>query len=109
MSDAPNPVPVSTTAASSSEVTERLIWATRPLGLLFLLFWIFHPNTASHTDFVHMGLLGFLAGIFYGLIVYGRRLRNYIMVTNTSQRLKPSRVPEEYYWGNVIKVMFDNK
>ena len=97
------------TSASSHEVAQRLAWATKPLGLLFLLFWIFHPLTASHTDFIHMGLLGFLAGIIYGLIVYGKKLRNYIMVTNESQRLKPSRVPEEYYWGHIIKVMFDNK
>jgi hypothetical protein len=108
MSEVSSP-PVLQTTASSSEVTQRLIWATRPLGLLFLLFWIFHPLTASHTDFIHMGLLGFLAGIVYGLIVYGKRLRNYIMVTNENQRLKQSRVPEEYYWGNIIKVMFDNK
>jgi hypothetical protein len=109
MSDPSSPSTIIQTTASSREVTERLIWATKPLGLLFLLFWIFHPITVSHTDFIHMGLLGFLAGILYGIVVYGAKLRNDITINNLNQRFKQNRVPEEYYWGNVIKIMYDNK
>lgn len=95
-------------ALNNSALRERLIWATRPMGLVLLLLWVLHPLTVDHTDYVRMALLGFLAGTFYGLIVYGQKLREYIFINNISQRHKLNRVPEEYYWGNVIQMMFDN-
>ena len=95
--------------SGNSLARERLIWATRPMGFLFLVLWILHPSTASHTDYVHMSLVGFLAGLFYGCVVYGKKLREYIVDSNRSQRHRKNRVPEEYYWGNVTQVMFINK
>lgn len=88
---------------------ERLLWATRPMGALLLILWVLHPSTASHTDYAHMSLVAFLVGTFYGLVVYGRKLREYIVGTDKNQRHKPNRVPEEYYWGNITKTMFENK
>lgn len=96
-------------SSSSSLAVERLKWAIRPMGLLFLMLWIFHPSTVDHADYVRMALLGFLAGVFYGLAVYGRKLQKYILINNQNQTFKQNRVPEEYYWGNVVQMMFDNR
>ncbi len=90
-------------------VKERLIWASKPLGLLFLLLWVLHPATASATDYLHMLLLGFLAGTGYGLVLYGAQLKSYVLVRTTSHTKTPNRVPSEYYWGNIESIMFDNK
>jgi hypothetical protein len=107
MSTSPGPALYNATVGSLA--VERLIWATRPLGLLALVLWILHPSTTQHTDPVHMALLGFLAGIFYGLVVYGKKLQNYIVKNSQNQRFKQNRVPEEYYWGNIAQTMFDNR
>lgn len=96
-------------AASNSLAKERLIWATRPMGLLAIVLWVLHPTTSSGADPIHLALLGFLAGIFYGLIVYGRQLKGYITLATANTRFRPNRVPEEYYWGNILQTMFDNK
>jgi len=100
--------PLSATGQKSF-VKERLIWASKPLGLLLLLVWVFHPATAGRTDYLHMLLLGFLAGTAYGLTLYGAQLRSYVTVRTTSHSKTPNRVPSEYYWGNIESVMYDNK
>lgn len=93
----------------SSLARERLIWATRPMGFLLLVLWVLHPATFNHGDPVRMALLGFLVGICYGLVVYGSTLRGYLVMSDQGQRYRPNRVPEEYYWGNVSQVMYDNR
>lgn len=89
-------------------VKERLIWASRPLGLLVLVLWILHPTTAGGTEVVHMALMGFLAGTAYGLVLYGRKLRSYITLKAANHTQTPNRVPAEYYWGSIAQVMYDN-
>lgn len=86
----------------------RLIWAMRPLGFLTLMLWIFHPATADQLEHAHTALLGFLFGALYGLVIYGPTLRQYIVLQQPGGRLQANRVPEEYYWGQVETVMFDN-
>ena len=88
---------------------ERLIWATRPMGFLFLVLWILHPASGRGGDLIHTALIGFLVGLFYGLVVYGRELQNYIMKNGQNNRFTPNRVPEEYFWGNIEKTMYDNR
>ncbi|PZP40007.1 MAG: hypothetical protein DI585_02325 [Pseudomonas fluorescens] len=95
-------------AGQSGFVVERLKWASRPMGLLLLVLWVLHPSTANQTDYLHMALVGFLVGVGYGFVVYGSKLRIYMSLSSYSQRFKPNRVPDEYYWGNVAQVMFDN-
>ena len=107
MSDAKSPALHK--AGTSSLAKERLLWAMRPMGFVCLMFWIFHPSTFNHADPVRMALLGFLAGISYGLVVYGSKLRAFMTISTPSQRTKPNRVPEEYYWGSVSQVMYDNR
>lgn len=88
-----------------SMAKERLIWAMRPLGLLLLVLWVFHPYTADRPDHAQIALLGFLLGAGYGLIVYGRVLRRYINVGAPSVRMQANRVPEEYYWGAIAQTL----
>ncbi len=97
------------TGAKPNLARERLIWALRPMGLLFLVLWVLHPASAQGGDPIHLALVGFLVGLFYGLIVYGRQLQNYIAKNNKNQRFTPNRVPEEYFWGNIAKTMYDNR
>lgn len=101
--------PILHSGVSGSLAKERLIWASRPMGFLFVALWLLHPSTASHTDYLHMALVAFLVGNFYGIVVYGSKLREYIVASNKNQRFKPNRVPEEYYWGNITKTMYENK
>lgn len=86
----------------------RMVWALRPLGLLVLVLWILHPSTADQPDHAHSALLGFLFGAIYGLVIYGPILTKYFFVTQHDERQQVNRVPEEYYWGQIDKVMFDN-
>lgn len=94
--------------AEASFVKERLIWASRPLGLLVLVLWVLHPATGSGADAVHLALMGFLAGTAYGLVLYGRKLRSYATLKADSLTQTPNRVPAEYYWGSIAQVMYDN-
>lgn len=87
---------------------QRMVWAMRPLGLLVLVLWVLHPSTADRVDHAHMALVGFLFGAVYGLIIYGPLLRQYLVVGQVSERQQSNRVPEEYYWGQIDTVMFDN-
>jgi len=87
----------------------RLIWVMRPLGFLGLLLWVLHPNTSDRFDHAHMALIGFLLGAVYGLIVYGPQLKRYVSFRQPSGRHQANRVPEEYYWGQIDSIMFDNR
>ncbi|MBI1308547.1 MAG: hypothetical protein GC129_01635 [Proteobacteria bacterium] len=86
----------------------RLAWALKPLGFLVLVLWVFYPSTADRFDHTHTALLGFLFGALYGLVVYGAALRQYVQLRQPLGRLQANRVPEEYYWGKVENVLFDN-
>lgn len=107
MSDAPSPAQQS--AETSSLAAQRLLWATRPMGLLLMVLWVLHPATTANVDYIHLSLIGFLVGLFYGLLIYGKKLRGYIVSNTLNQRLTSNRVPEEYYWGNILQTMFHNR
>jgi hypothetical protein len=94
--------------ASVSLARARLVWALRPLGFLVLALWVLHPDTADRLEHTHTALLGFLFGALYGLVIYGPTLRQYIMLHQPGGRLQANRVPDEYYWGQVDAVLFDN-
>jgi hypothetical protein len=87
----------------------RLIWVARPLGALGLLLWVLHPGVADRADHGTMMLLGFLLGALYGLVLYGSRLRQYLMLKPLAGRQQSNRFPTEYYWGEVAQVLFNNK
>lgn len=101
--------PTTYTGSKSTLARERLIWAMRPMGFLLLVLWVLHPSSAQGGDPIHLALVGFLVGLFYGLVVYGRQMQNYISSGNSNHRLTPNRVPEEYFWGNIAKTMYDNR
>lgn len=94
-------------ASSGSLARARLIWVMKPLGFLTLLLWILHPATADRLDHAHTALLGFLFGAVYGLVVYGPLLQQFIRLRQPSGRQITNRVPDEYYWGEIAKVLFD--
>lgn len=107
MSEAKTTV-VQVKGGDTSFVKERILWAIKPLGLLVLVLWSVHPATSSAVAPLHLLLMGFLAGTAYGLVLYGRKLRSYLTLRAASQTQMPNRVPQEYYWGSIAQVMFDN-
>lgn len=88
---------------------QRLIWVLKPLGLLALVLWVLYPTTADQLDHTHTALVGFLLGALYGLVVYTPAFKQYVLLSQPSGRLQANRVPEEYYWGRVENIMFDNE
>jgi hypothetical protein len=87
----------------------RLLWALKPMGLLLLVLWVFHPATVDRIDVARVSLLGFLLGAGYGLIVFSRKLQEYTSINQLNDRDKPNRVPQEYYWGNISQTLYDNR
>jgi len=94
---------------NSNLARSRLIWAIKPLGLVLLVLWICHPATANKLNYTHVSLLGFVCGALYGLAIYGQNLRAHISLNHSNSRLRPNRVPDEYYWGNIVQTLFDNR
>lgn len=86
----------------------RLQWVLRPLGALGLVLWVLHPAVADRADVGSMMLTGFLLGALYGLILYGARLKQYLVLKPLGGRLQSNRLPSEYYWGEVAEILFDN-
>lgn len=86
----------------------RLIWVMKPFGLLGLVLWTLHPGVSDRTEFGSMMLLGFLLGAVYGLILYGKELKQYLTLKPLAARQQSNRLPAEYYWGEVDKVLFNN-
>lgn len=95
--------------AGPSLARQRILWAIKPLGLLVLILWVLHPQTADQPDHAHSALLGFLFGAVYGLAVCLPLLLQYIQIGKTGGREQMNRVPDEYYWGEIKDVMFNNK
>lgn len=90
------------------QVRARLAWAVKPLGFVLLVLWVLHPNTVNRPTYTHVSLFGFVCGTLYGLAFYGQTLKRFVSLNNVHSRLRPNRVPEEYYWGNIVQVLFDN-
>ncbi len=86
----------------------RLIWVMKPLGLLGLVLWVLHPGVSDRAELGTMLLLGFLLGAAYGLILYGKSLKQYLTLQPLAARQQTNRLPTEYYWGEVAEVMFNN-
>jgi hypothetical protein len=95
--------------SSAVSVRARLIWASRPLGFLLVAFWVLHPSSTAHADYLHLPLVGFLVGICYGLVMFWEKLRDYIGITTESHRFAVNRMPDEYYWGAISETLFRNK
>lgn len=108
MADKNTPTVTLSSGKQVSLARERMVWALRPFGLLALVLWILHPATADKLDHTHTALLGFLFGAVYGLIIYGPMLRQYLALGQSNELQQANRVPEEYYWGQIETVMFDN-
>lgn len=108
MAESPAAPSASSRPSSAGLARARLIWVMKPLGFLLLVLWILHPSTADRLDHAHTALLGFLFGALYGVIVYGPTLQQYIRLHQPSGRLITNRVPDEYYWGKIDNILFDN-
>jgi hypothetical protein len=87
----------------------RLQWVARPLGALALILWVLHPAVADRADVGSMMLMGFLLGALYGLVLYGRVMRYYLVLKPIQGRFQSNRLPNEYYWGEINQIMFENK
>lgn len=87
----------------------RLQWVSRPLGALMLVLWVMHPAIADRPEMGGAMLTGFLLGALYGLLLYGKNLKHYLVLRPVPGRQQSNRVPSEYYWGEIFQVLFENK
>ena len=102
MADTENTQSIENLANNSHLAKERLIWAIKPFGLMAILLWVFDPSTAERLNGQAYPLMAFVLGVLYGLVVYWDDIRRLVidrmMNVGRDQR---SRIPEEYYWGEV--------
>jgi hypothetical protein len=87
----------------------RLQWVARPLGALLLILWVMHPAVADRPEWGQAMLLGFLLGALYGLVLYGKHFKHYMVLRPVPGRQQSNRVPAEYYWGEISGILFENK
>lgn len=84
---------------------ERLLWLLKPLFTLGLVVWCLHPNTTTKDVVEQNAELGFLLGAVFGIIMH-RNVFKYFLVTRRKEtRHRRNRVPDEYYFGKIIKVL----
>ncbi len=88
----------------------RLLWALKPLGFLAIVLWVAHPGTSALPLGALSGnlLLGFIFGLLYGAILYRETLTAYIRRNQRRGRKQYNRIPQEFYWGNITKTLYDN-
>ena len=88
----------------------RLLWALKPLGLLAIVLWVAHPGTTAlpmHQLASNL-MLGVVFGVLYGGVLYRETLLNHFRRNQRKGRKQYNRVPQEFYWGNITKTLYDN-
>ena len=84
---------------------ERVIWLIKPIGLVALVVWSIHPRTAT-VDVQDNVLIALLAGALYALFIKRAVLQTFWSERFNTGRERKNRVPEEFYWGRVKRVLF---
>jgi len=85
---------------------ERLLWAMRPLGAVMLILWVMNPDTTAKADLQYEILLGFLLGALYGIFYNYGLLTDILMTKRQNVRHVKNRLPDEFYWGKKIDILF---
>jgi len=86
--------------------SERLLWAMRPLGAVVLILWVMNPDTTAKADLQYEALLGFLFGAIYGIFYHHDILREILFTKRQNVRHVKNRLPDEFYWGKKLNVLF---
>ena len=86
---------------------ERSIWLLRPVMAVCVVVWAFHPTTALTENLREHILLGFLLGALFGIVLNLGIYRYYLFTRRLNTTNRHNRVPDEYYFGHVKKVLYD--
>ena len=88
---------------------ERTVWLIKPLAVVGLTLWCFHPSTTLPDVIDRSTMLGFLLGASTTILLNFRVLKYYLYTRRHHNQHHRSRVPDEYYFGKVKDVMFDKE
>ncbi len=87
---------------------ERSIWLLKPITLVCIVIWCFYPSVDMMEHLDNNIMLGFLLGSVAGLIIKAQDLKFYLYTRRKNTIEQKNRMPDEYYFGKIKKVMFEN-
>lgn len=87
-------------------VRERLVWALKPIIIVCLIVWCLHPTTTKVQVVDKNAMLGFLMGAFFAIFINRKVLHYYLFQRRKNTRLRKNRVPDEFYFGDVKRMLF---
>lgn len=82
---------------------ERAIWVIKPIAVVVMAAWCFHPSTVKTNVLERNSLAGFLMGVAYGIFVNRDTLHYYLVTRRQEKRDKRNEMPDAYYFGDVME------
>jgi hypothetical protein len=84
---------------------ERAIWVLKPIALVVMVMWCFHPATVKSDVLRRNCLAGFLMGCAYSMFINRETLRYYLITRRQEKRDKRNEMPDDYYFGDIVEWM----
>lgn len=88
---------------------ERSIWLLKPITLVLIVIWCFYPSKDMMQTLDANVMLGFLLGSVAGIIVKFSDLKYYLYTRRKNTVERKNRMPDEYYYGKIKKVLFGSE
>ena len=88
---------------------ERSLWLMKPVTLVLIVIWCFYPSKDMMQSLDSNVMLGFLLGSVAGIIVKFSDLKYYLYTRRKNTENRKNRMPEEYYYGKIKKVLFGSE
>lgn len=84
---------------------ERLLWMVRPMLIIGLVTWVLLPWTTAPESLERNSLIGFLGGSLVGVLATKDAWLHFLITRRKDTKHRRNRVPDEYYFGKVIKIL----
>jgi len=88
---------------------ERSLWLLKPITLVCIVIWCFYPSVDMMSHLENNVLLGFLLGSVAGVIIKYPELKYYLYTRRKNTVERKNRMPDEYYFGKIKKVLFEKE
>ena len=85
---------------------ERSLWLLKPVTLVLIVLWCFYPSKNMMQSLDGNVMLGFLLGSVAGIIIKFPDLKYYLYTRRKNTENRKNRMPDEYYFGKIKKVLF---
>ena len=85
---------------------ERSLWLLKPTTLVLIVIWCFYPSQDMMQALDANVMLGFLLGSVAGIIIKFSDLKYYLYTRRKNNENRKNRMPDEYYFGKIKKVLF---